>query len=630
MPQQRLDILAAALALHDAGCSVVPIALDGTKRPSIPWKQYQTGRADRDTVTTWFAEGHQGLGVITGSASGNLELLELEGRAVAEGKLRDLAEMAMSSGLADLWRRVTAEGYMTRSPAGGLHLLYRVLGPVAGNTKLARRKNENGVEVLAETRGEGGLVVVAPSHGPVHPTGAPWVQAAGGPHTIPDLTPADRDALHALASTLDRMPTPEPPTARRPSASAPASPADAFLLGVGRGPDGGLSPGDDYNARADWADILQPHGWRLTRTRGTERFWLRPGKEPASRDDTSATTGYGDRGDWLWVFSTSTEFDTETTYSKFAAYALLEHGGDYSAAARALRSQGYGTTPQLQAGSAPVSVPSSEVPRPDEASTRDTVTVTSHAGLTDVGNADLLVQRHGHELRYVPERGAWLRWGGTHWSWDEAGRVVEAAKATALAINTSDDELRNHRTRSLSRRAIEAMVALARTHPQVVAPAALLDADPYALCTPDGVIDLHTGLVTPSDPAGLHTRCTTVSMTAGPTPRWDTFLADTFGDDDEMRGFVQRLAGHSATGIVTHHVLPFLHGSGGNGKSVFLDVIRRLLGDYAASAPAGFLLAGQLQHETEVARLAGLRMVICSEGSVYDYRTADTTTEETA
>ncbi|MFE4679212.1 phage/plasmid primase, P4 family, partial [Streptomyces sp. NPDC056723] len=155
---------------------------------------------------------------------------------------------------------------------------------------------------------------------------------------------------------------------------------------------------------------------------------------------------------------------------------------------------------------------------------------------------------------------------------------------------------------------------MAQTDPRIVALMDRLDAQPLHLNTPEGIVDLTTGAITPNDPAEMHTRSTTVPPDATlPTPRWTQFLADTFGEQSDIATFVQRLAGYSASGDTRFHILPFLNGPGGNGKSVFLDVLRILLGDYAASAPNTFLMAGQQQHETEVARLQGLRLVIVSE-----------------
>ncbi|WP_237773038.1 DNA primase family protein, partial [Streptomyces luteocolor] len=112
----------------------------------------------------------------------------------------------------------------------------------------------------------------------------------------------------------------------------------------------------------------------------------------------------------------------------------------------------------------------------------------------------------------------------------------------------------------------------------------------------------------------LHTRSATVAPDpAMPTPRWKQFLADTFGGDTDMTAFVQRLAGYSASADTGIHVLPFLHGAGQNGKSVLMDVLRQVLGDYADTAPAGFLMAGKQEHSEEMARLQGLRLVVASE-----------------
>jgi len=102
-------------------------------------------------------------------------------------------------------------------------------------------------------------------------------------------------------------------------------------------PGDGSRPGDDFNRRVHWSEILEPHGWRRVFGRGDEDFWRRPGKTEGS----SATTNY-QGSNLFYCFTSSTEFDPETSYSKLAVYAILEHGGDFSAAARDLAHRGYG------------------------------------------------------------------------------------------------------------------------------------------------------------------------------------------------------------------------------------------------------------------------------------------------
>jgi putative DNA primase/helicase len=120
------------------------------------------------------------------------------------------------------------------TPSGGIHWLYRIEGMVPGNTKLARRPGENGnIDVLAETRGEGGFVIVAPSNGTCHPSGGAWKMLVGGANSIPTLTSPERDQLHKLFETFDSVPKVEFVT------------EELAPKGVN------LTPGDDYNAKGN-------------------------------------------------------------------------------------------------------------------------------------------------------------------------------------------------------------------------------------------------------------------------------------------------------------------------------------------------------------------------------------------
>lgn len=321
------NILQAALDLHDAGCSVVPARTDGSKAPIGSWKQYQVTRPTRDEVIEWFKDGHEGIGVITGSVSGNLEMLEAEGRAVHDGLFEQAKDFAINSGLEEIWN-ILVSGYVEMTPSGGLHFLYRIADePVPGNTKVARRPGLNdSVEVLFETRGQGGFVVTAPSQGATHPSGNPWVLLTGSPATIPMFSMEEREAIHTVFKTLDSMP------ARDSFATA--------LLNSSQSDES--KPGTDFNNKATWDEILIPVGWTKGYTAKGHTLWTRPGKSSSIGYSASSKEETGN----LYVFSTSTIFDAEKPYSKFAAYAALHHGNDFKAAARDLRAKGYGAPSQ--------------------------------------------------------------------------------------------------------------------------------------------------------------------------------------------------------------------------------------------------------------------------------------------
>jgi putative DNA primase/helicase len=637
-----VNTLQTALQLQAAGISVVPVATDGSKRPAGNWKEYQTVRANTITIDSWFQNPESGIGVVTGKVSGGLEMAEIEGRGAE--RIPELATVAAAAGLGQLWT-ILCTGWLERSPSGGLHWFYRVKYPEGtkppGNTKIASRPStatelagnpRQKKQVIAETRGEGGYVVTAPSAGTVHPTGRPWVRVAGGPDTLPVLSPDEREAFHNILATLHEQ--------------DPEQPHQDQLDPLPRTTDiDGITPGDDYENKTDWKDILEPAGWTLVTTRGRTRYWRRPGKNIGF----SATTGHAEDRDRLFVWTSSTEFEQETPYTKFGAYALLVHGGNHSDAASALRKAGHGaplplerpltlapftplqatappaTSAEKQPENIPEKIPAAAITgqnenRPETEGTAALATVhqlpvQTSQSRTDYGNARLFINRHGHHLRYAPSRGTWLQWDGNRWAFQEDdGPAVQHMWETVLAIDPITKELATHQERSLSRRSLEAAVALARRDPEVRVTADQLDAHPHELNTPAGIIDLRTGELLPPDPAKLHTKITGVHYDPNAAaPKWEAFLNTTFDGDQQMCDYIQRLAGYSAVGLVTEHVLPFLIGEGGNGKGQFVEVMLAIFGDYGTTAPGNFLMAGRDRHETEIARLAGMRFVVCSE-----------------
>lgn len=316
------DTLTTALRFASNGIVAVPVAGDGSKRPGLSsWVEFQKRQPTPDELLGWFSNKPDGVGVICGAISNNLEMLELEGRAVTAKMHLEISEIAQSSGLGDLWTTLNS-GYVEMTPSGGLHWLYFVSdGILPGNTKLARKPGENGgVDVWAETRSEGGFTITSPSAGSTHPDGGEWKLIGGSIETIPTITMEQRAALHNIFAMFDEMPK-----------------AEIIQQDVATKHDGILSPGDDYNQRTTWDEILIPLGWTKVYTQGEKTVWRRPGKTIG----VSATTNYQGT-DKLRVFSTSTAFDAERSYDKFGCLVHLQYGGDFKRAANDLRSQGYG------------------------------------------------------------------------------------------------------------------------------------------------------------------------------------------------------------------------------------------------------------------------------------------------
>jgi len=246
------SLITAAREWYDAGYTVVPTHEDGGKRPFGAWKQYQTERLPWEELHALLETGtYTGIGVLTGSASRNVEMIEIEGPldlalkrlAKVKAQARDYAQI----GVPDLLVRLAA-GCAEQSAGGGLHLFYFVSdGPALGNTKLANA----GGKVIAETRGEGGFVVVAPTLGRKgHAEGSAYTLMPGRtPAGTISITSEERDLLHMLFGfALDEQPTPVEPYT--PSEHAGDS----------------TSALDDYRAKRTWAEILTPTAGRTATT----------------------------------------------------------------------------------------------------------------------------------------------------------------------------------------------------------------------------------------------------------------------------------------------------------------------------------------------------------------------------
>lgn len=297
----------------------MPVKEDGTKAPDVSsWKQYQSARPTNKELRAWFNEGTRtGMGLIMGEVSGFAECIDFDSTDAYTAWL----VLIDNAGFRDLADRVLI-GYGETTP-NGMHLVYRCPDGIEGNQKLAMWPGDDGkAKAVIETRGEAGFIVSAPSHGTVHASGAPYVRLGSGIYfdEVAVLTAAERDTLLTIARQVDRMPV-RVPTAE-PARIKPR-------------PDGkDERPGDRFERGASWADILEPHGWRHLFTSGVEGFWQRPG-QPV-RGKMGATTNYKGSG-YFYVFSTSVEgFETEQGYGKFRTWAILNHGGDWAAAARAL------------------------------------------------------------------------------------------------------------------------------------------------------------------------------------------------------------------------------------------------------------------------------------------------------
>ena len=186
----------------------------------------------------------------------------------------------------------------------------------------------------------------------------------------------------------------------------------------------------------------------------------------------------------------------------------------------------------------------------------------------------------------------------------------------AYAYAQHQDAL-EYRTFALQRRNSNYVgAALKEAEPMVEINPAVLDEDAFLLNTPESTIDLRDGISSAREhrASDLLTRCTLVSPGDEGKELWLDALDTFFGDDDDLKEYVQKIAGLSLIGNVFVEALIIAYGAGKNGKSTFWNSLLRVLGTYGGNISAEALTVGcRTNIKPELAEIRGKRLLIAAE-----------------
>jgi len=245
---------------------------------------------------------------------------------------------------------------------------------------------------------------------------------------------------------------------------------------------------------------------------------------------------------------------------------------------------------------------------------------------TDLSNAERLINRHGINLRYCFNRKKWLQWTGKMWEWVEDGRIISLASETVRhmyleAYKESQDSTRkkliDHAVKSESEQRLRAMVILAQSIPGVCIETKELDSSPWLFNCNNGTINLKTGLLQDHKREDYITKISRVDYEpTASTTVWCTFLSKVLGGNESLIKYLQKCIGYSLTGNTSEQVLFFLYGTGGNGKSTFINIVRKLEGDYGLQARSELFLLTERDNRSSgesLANLEGMRFVAATE-----------------
>lgn len=271
------------------------------------------------------------------------------------------------------------------------------------------------------------------------------------------------------------------------------------------------------------------------------------------------------------------------------------------------------------------------------------MTTSINDELSDVYNANLFVDTFQGELKYSPSNGCWYQFDGVVWQRDELRYVMQnaiectrtmlldSAKLLISAATMRDSVKRDltvknselltkHAKSSRNKNRLDAMIAIASTDSRLAISQTEFDTNDMLIALKNGVVDLKSGKfrsATSSDSltkqAGTNYPETAKDFEC---KLWLAFLEDV-QPDPEVRLLLQRLAGYCLTGRTHEQVLTVFHGDGLNGKSVFVETLKQVLGSYAAHAQfESFCERGNDNGiRNDIARLDKVRLVVAAEGN---------------
>ena len=575
----------AALRWRKRGYNVVPRAASDRKHPAIKWKEYQDRAVTKDEILNWYAKFAGGLGFITGAISG---VIVIESDGLAGETVLDHFEHVHGP----LPKTLTIQSGSKR----GFHRHFRHPGSMIKTTA-----NTN---IQIDIRADGGFCVLPPSR---HKCGGLYeVVVEAEPAELPagllefigkkEAEAQNHLSLEGKSNTVAVAPSQLPDCEFRKNLSAlsrPPPPAETMRAALKH-----LAAQNAFQHRNK--THKDGHG-KITRL-----GWITTGM--------ALKSAYGDElGFDLWAeahIDDKARADAPAQWASFHTSAKAEDA-TIGSIIKASRDAGFDfQLPGIKLAA--------------------TATPASPDSIGDVKNGQIFTTLFRNKLLFVHETKEWLLFDPIQgWIAAPPGEDMRAAKEALAAMlshaaaefkaapgEEKTKKLMRHVERTSLARNLQAMIELAKSEPGMTAQLEEFDANPMLLGLTNGIFDLQSGILLPASPDILVSKRASVAYDPDATcPRFLKFMREVQPDGD-IRDYLRRWAGYSLTGLSTEQVFNFYYGHGANGKTVFVEIIAWLLGDYSMKISTEMLMQHTRNPQSaspDIVGLKGIRFVYCSE-----------------
>lgn len=244
----------------------------------------------------------------------------------------------------------------------------------------------------------------------------------------------------------------------------------------------------------------------------------------------------------------------------------------------------------------------------------------------DTGNADRFIDRYGNLYKYSYIANKFYIYDGMKWKIDDKGSIrklidemIESIKDEKIihGDDVTEEEAREFFQKYYKKtRGTQAKKNIMNElmHRRPATPDDF-DRDDMLINVANGYIDLTSRELYKHDINKMFSQITNTDYTEKMQPAvWLDFLNDIFAGDQKVIRYIQKALGYSLTGSTREQIMFILFGKGRNGKSIFVEVISEILGDYSNNMQAKSLMVKKNDNvNTDIARLSKARFVTSSE-----------------
>lgn len=240
--------------------------------------------------------------------------------------------------------------------------------------------------------------------------------------------------------------------------------------------------------------------------------------------------------------------------------------------------------------------------------------------LNDTGNAHRFVDKYSENIKYNVDNNKWMIWNGQYWQFDVFNNIKNYAEMLIEemkieAIQKGDKEQIRNVNRLFNSSGKEAMLKEAQHLQGVPVINDMFDKNDYLLNCGNGVINLHNGEMLAHNKDLLLNKISGASLSKKQPKLFIKFLNEMFLGDQDLIHYLHKAFGYSLTGDCREQCMFILVGDGNDGKSLLLQIIQEVIGDYSCTSSPDLLLDKKTQtaNLSEVARLKGIRYCVVNE-----------------